>query len=84
MEIFKIIATLCSVVAGDSNSVSSTVAQVEASQRQCHSFYASCLANRNYRKSPEPALTFCMQERENLAKKEQAEWQQKLKQSNKQ
>jgi hypothetical protein len=42
-EILKIIIGLCSVTAGDTNSMSSTVSQVDFSQKNCHEFYSRCL-----------------------------------------
>lgn len=43
LEVIKVIAALCMVAAGDKNDYSSVVAQVTASQRECHAFYAECV-----------------------------------------
>lgn len=42
LEIIKTIALLCQVVAGDTNSISSTAQQVNWYQTDCQSFLSNC------------------------------------------
>jgi hypothetical protein len=59
LTLIEITATLCQVMAGDSHQYGSTVQEVQASQRECHAFYAKCLQTKN--------IDICMIEREQLA-----------------
>lgn len=53
IEMVKTIASLCMISAGDHNSMSSVVSQVENSQSKCHAYYADCF-------SPDKSFSECM------------------------
>lgn len=71
LETIKLIAALCQITGGDTNTFNSVIGQIQTAQTECQAFYSRCTENRTLQK--------CMKERQLLFENQRADWDEKFK-----